>query len=269
MYPRPFSEMFKDLPFTGPFATALVSPDGQHKRLVFFCGEQVCEYAAAKRFPTNKSRLVAAPAAIAASALYGDLPAPFSAKVDAAFEVDGVPVMYLFCGDSVLRYDAWPDHNTKNRVEAMPCTIATSPVFNELPAPFNMKVDAAVSFNVSSPDGRRVNKRTVILFSGDQTITYAAVTEYDGSKVLSAPCAIAASPLLGQLPPPFNTKIDAAVCVENTYRSVVFFSGNQAIRYSVHPYKEGNRILAGPVPVHPVAAAPTSVAAATATVHPT
>ena len=274
--------IFKDLPnfaAADPFSIALITGNNTAARsCVVFAGDQVAEYAAQlKLWKKNKSRLLTTPTTIAASAIYRDLPAPFSSQVDAAVEVDGVPVMYLFSGDSVLRYDAWPDHNDKNRVEVSPCKIATSPYFNELPAPFNTKVDAAVSFNEGRQRG--VNRRTLLLFSGDQCIFYAPVLNYDKSKVLSAPCAIAASPFLSQLPPPFNTKIDAAVCIEYALSTLLLFSGNQFIKYSVRRTKEGNRILAGPfefgvraaaaAALPAVAAASGAPAAQTATVHPT
>ena len=138
------------------------------------------------------------------------MPAPFSEKIDATASIAGDMankgigrVDYFFSGDQVLTYTLWMFEKQSKRVKKEPMKISQHPLFNQLPPPFNQKIDA-VSWN-----GGLGRDRIDLIFSGDQVIEYT-LWSYASQRCKSQPMKISEHHLFKDLlPAPFNQRIDA------------------------------------------------------------
>ena len=65
-----------------------------------------------------------------------------------------------------------------------------------------------------------------------------------GGRILKPPRPTKADDVYSELPPPFDTKIDAAVCVNPANRHFVLFSGGQVMQFCSWSYKPaGERVI--------------------------
>lgn len=145
------------------------------------------------------------------------------------------------------------------RAAPMGCgpSAAGGPVFTALPAPFNTSVDAVLSTHQGTPS------ECHYIFSGDQVIEYI-LWPYAPSPVKSPPTPIASHSIFGQLPAPFNAKIDAVLTKPGgngtSSECHIVFSGNQVMEITTWPYAK-TPVKAPPTPIanHSICAASRAV----------
>jgi len=236
----PPAELWKDLP--SPFNTKIDAViwngvDGSNRVDYIFSGDQVLEY---NVWTYAEQRTKAAPVPVAQHQIFGKLPLPFNTKIDAVIwnGVDGSNrVDYIFSGDQVLEYTVWT--YAEQRMKAAPVPIAQHHILGKLPSPFNTKIDAVI-WNIVDVSGR-----VDYIFSGDQVLEYTVWT-YAEQRMKAAPVPIAQHHILGKLPSPFNTKIDAVIwnIVDVSGRVDYIFSGDQVLQYTV--WKHAQQRLKSP-----------------------
>ena len=84
---------------------------------------------------------------------------------------------------------------------------AVPPVFAALPAPFNTSVDAVLSKHQGT------SHEVHYIFSGEYVLEYI-LWPYAPSPVRAPPMRIGSHSIFGQLPAPFNAKIDAVISMD-------------------------------------------------------
>ena len=184
--------------------------------------------------------------------VFAQLPPPFSEKIDAWawntfdwLQYRKERTDYFFSGDQVITYTLWPWERQDRRVQMQAMKISEHPVWKDLPAPFNQKIDA-ISWN-----GGRFKDMRYYIFSGDQVIEYTLWDNYHKkTRVMRRPCKIAEHELFKDLPPPFNQKIDAITQsgVRGRTRIEWIVSGDQVVEYLMYspPRAGGGRLHSPP-----------------------
>ena len=152
---------------------------------------------------------------------------------------------YFFSGDQVITYTLWPWERQDRRVQMQAMKISEHPVWKDLPAPFNQKIDA-ISWN-----GGRFGDMRYYIFSGDQVMEYTLWDKYlKKTRLMRGLDKIAEHELFKDLPPPFNHKIDAITQsgVRGRTRIEWIVSGDQVVEYLMYspPRAGGGRLHSPP-----------------------
>ena len=229
---------FTDLPapFNSRVDAILSKGGGSNERNYIFSGDQVIEYTT---WPYAPRRVVAPPVAIANHTIFGKLPAPFNAKIDAVLTKPGGngtsgECHYIFSGDQVMEITTWSYASTP--VKAPPIAIASHSIFCSLPAPFNSKIDAVLS----KPAAVSASAECHYMISGDQVMEFTTWS-HAPERVKAPPMSIASHKIFGSLPAPFHTKIDAVLSkpsatVSGSAECHYVFSGEQVAPVTTWSY---------------------------------
>ena len=164
--------------------------------------------------------------------VFGNLPPPFSQKLD-AIAMQHRSSFLLFSKDQVLQWAIQEQGLYGRRLMLGP--MSKHPSFQRLPAPFATKIDACVC--ISHTHG------TLLLFSGDMVVQ---MNEWS----IETPMALKEHPLFSELPPPFSKQIDAAACIDRSQGRLLLFSGGEVMTYSCWPIIDpgSSRVLVPPQP---------------------
>jgi hypothetical protein len=148
------------------------------------------------------------------------LPEPFDSGIDAAAcSYESKRQLVLFRNGQFMNYSA-AKMETGHRVLSAPCPTKDSPVWGELPPPFDTKIDEALCVDSA--------RQIYILFSEGLVMEYSSAKGpppptpcgQQGTRILRKPCTTRDDEIWGELPPPFDTQIDSAVCVMQTKRTL-------------------------------------------------
>jgi hypothetical protein len=160
--------LFKDLP--PPFNQHIdaISWNGglfKDRRDLIFSGDQVLEYTLYSEHPGN--RVLNKPKKISERRLFAALPPPFNQKIDAITSngiIGSTRIEWVFSGGQVAEFVLYS--GKEKRLQSPPTSIAANTMFDELPPPFNQKIDA-VAWNGALGQGR-----VDYIFSGGQVLEY-------------------------------------------------------------------------------------------------
>jgi len=155
------------------------------------------------------------------------LPEPFRTKIDAALNLHSDQSrVHLVSGTAVLEWDL----DAAKPIGEVGALGKTTP-FDLLPPPFDGV--QPVGFNATRIDSfidaavlRKPRTSQVYLFQGSQYLLY----DFDTKEVMDGPTDLKS---WGELPAPFNQKIDAALNRKGTSDQVFLFSGAEFLRWDI------------------------------------
>jgi hypothetical protein len=255
----PFDDL--PMPFDGKIDAVISNNLAGAKRIDYlFSGGLVLEYTV---WAGARHRLKAIPCEISSHEIFGQLPAPFNDRIDATIwngEQGAGRIDYIFSDDQVLEFTAWPQAD--ERVKAAPDAISSSPIFSQLPVPFENKIEATTC------NGERGANRIDYLFC-DGLVLEFTVWSHAQKRLRAEPCPIsehemfkqlkpgegdnAAGVLIGPsglpvgLPAAFDQQVDAVVWngLNGAKRIDYLFCGGQVVEYTVWP-AAAKRVKAAP-----------------------
>jgi hypothetical protein len=239
--PAPFDETYNELP--PPFdaqVDAAACVDNERRHLVLFSDGQVLTYSA-WIYAHHGRRVIEAPCSTKDHPIFGELPAPFDTKIEAACCVNSRRMHFLlFSRGQVMLYNA-AKRTKRSRIIEVPRATQGDRVFGDLPEPFASNISAAVCVHEGS--------RRLILFSSGQMMKYGATTRQREARVIKSPRPTKRDPVYQELPRPFSANIDAAVCLNPNSRHFVLFSDGQVMQFCSWSYKQaGERVVERPIP---------------------
>ena len=155
-----------------------------------FSGDQVVEITT---WPSASTLMKTSPMAMSSHSIFGGLPAPFNAGIDAVLSKPAAgsgsgELHYVFSYEQVMEITTWSQASTPMKTSPMP--IASHPIFSRLPAPFNAKIDAVLSKGGETSGSSERH----YVFSGDQVVT-VTTWSHAASPLVEPPTAIGGAPL--------------------------------------------------------------------------